>query len=297
MRAAAAGLALVLVIGLSGRIVMPQTVTAVRWPSDGDGFGGWSGLDVAPDGTRFFAVSDAGTATEGTLLRRDGALVGVAAPRPDWLPVIAREPPAIRTRDAEGLDVAPDGAWRVSFEADHRVAVFPAGAARGRRLPVARAFGALRHNYGLEALARAPDGALLALPERSGAAGRPFPVHRFAEGRWSVAATLSRDAGWWVTGADFGPDGALYVLERRFLALGFASRIRRLAPPIAGAMEGTVVYRSPFGRHGNLEGIGIWRDAGGRLRATMVADDNHRRVQRSQIVEVVLPLADGSGDG
>jgi hypothetical protein len=283
----AAGTALV-------RLAAPDTVTAIRWPSDGDGFGGWSGIDVAPDGTRFVAISDSGTATQGMLHRRDGRLAGVTAPRPDWLPPVAGDDPALQVRDAEGLAIAPDGTLHVSFEADHGVATFPAGAARGHRLPVAPAFRRFRHNYGLEALALAPDGALYALPERSRAAGRPFPLYRFARGRWSVPATLPRDPGWWVTGADFGRDGALYVLERRFLGLGFASRIRRLVPPLEGLLAAETVYRSPPGRHGNLEGIGIWRDAAGRLRAVMVSDDNFNAIQRTQIVEVVLPLAAGA---
>jgi hypothetical protein len=113
-------------------------------------------------------------------------------------------------------------------------------------------------------------------------------------GRWTVAARLTHDRDWLATGADFGPDGAFYLLERRFLGVAFASRIRRFdLRDGAGLLDGREVYRSPLGRHGNLEGLGLWRDAAGRLRAVMVADDNHRGWQRGQIVEVTLPLARG----
>ncbi|NBC95641.1 MAG: esterase-like activity of phytase family protein, partial [Deinococcus-Thermus bacterium] len=158
-------------------------------------------------------------------------------------------------------------------------------------------------NAGFEALARDRAGRLYTLPERPPAGYGPmtvFPLYRLdpADGAWTVAARLTHDRDWLAVGADFGPDGAFYLLERRFGGLGFASRIRRFQlDDTEGVTPGALAYRSPLGRHGNLEGIGIWRDAAGRLRAVMVSDDNHKPYQRSEIVEVTLPALASAAAG
>jgi len=41
--------------------------------------------------------------------------------------------------------------------------------------------------------------------------------------------------------------------------------------------------------HDNLEGVSVWRDADGALRATLVSDDNFRFLQQTEIVEYLLP--------
>lgn len=42
--------------------------------------------------------------------------------------------------------------------------------------------------------------------------------------------------------------------------------------------------QSELGRHDNLEGLSVWRDAQG-LRLTMVSDDNFMFFQRTEFVE------------
>ena len=100
--------------------------------------------------------------------------------------------------------------------------------------------------------------------------------------RWSAAA-----------GADFGPDGALYLLEREVRTLGFRSRIRRIDLSDGGTVEGTVVWAPPV-TWGNLEGLSVWTDGEGQMRMTMVADDNFLSVLPGGLVEIVL---DNSGRG
>ena len=39
----------------------------------------------------------------------------------------------------------------------------------------------------------------------------------------------------------------------------------------------------------SLEGLSVWRDANGRLTATMIADNNFSFFLRNQIVEYRLP--------
>ncbi len=261
--------------------------------------GGWSGFDVSADGRAFWAVTDRGYRVDGTLRRADGRLAGISAgPARRLAPL---RPGAPEPADAEGLDAGgPDGAVTVSHEGWTRLRTYRPGetyATWVRDLPDWARF---PRNAGLEALARDASGRVFTLPERPTAPGGTFPLLTYdprpnwAAGTWEVAARITSDTGWAAVGADFGPDGAFYLLEREIVLPGFRSRIRRFdlagatpdAPPI---LHGAVVYRSPLGRHGNLEGIGIWRDTEGRLRATMVSDDNGLLLMRGEMVEIVLP--------
>lgn len=139
--------------------------------------------------------------------------------------------------DAEGLACArpaPRASCDISFEVIHRVAYFsdPEAAAKNRPRPAM--ITALQRNSGLEALAMDPEGRLLAIPERSGDLARPFPVLRLENGRWSIPFALRRDPPYLVVGADFGPDGKLYVLERHFTTIAFRSRCAALHSPTTG---------------------------------------------------------------
>lgn len=275
----------------------PRDVVALPLPYAGP-TGGWSGIDVSADGTRFWAVTDAGRLATGRLVREDGRLTGVEGAAPRALPL----PPDFGRPDAEGIDVSNGETW-ISVEGVNRVYRLPE---TGPMIaaPVPPLSAERLGNTGLEALARDAEGRLHTLPERPPARYGPFPVYpllRFdpETEAWDIVASLAHDPEWLATGADFGPDGALYLLERRFGGIAFSSRIRRfeLGRGEAG-LRGKLVYLSAFGVHGNLEGLAIWRDGAGALRAVMVADDNHKAFQRSEIVEVTLPpLASGADGG
>jgi hypothetical protein len=154
-------------------------------------------------------------------------------------------------------------------------------------------------NRGLEAVARDAEGRVHTLAETPTRAGHGFDLLRLSSGLpwhrrvWEVAGRLTHDRGWAAVGADFGPDGAFYLLERRFVGLGFASRIRRFDLSRLGpdALPGDVLWSSAPGQFGNLEGIALWKDRLGRMRAVMVADDNGWATMRGELVEVGLPEA------
>jgi hypothetical protein len=79
-----------------------------------------------------------------------------------------------------------------------------------------------------------------------------------------VPFTIERRGEFLPVGADFGPDGLFYLLERRFLGIfGLQSRVRRFAidGDTIGAEE-TLLETRPW-THDNLEGISVWRDADG----------------------------------
>lgn len=262
------------------------------WSIADEDFGGWSGIEVAEDGVGFTAISDRGHIVTGRLLRNGrGWLTGV-----DAGPMVALSHVDGGTlprywNDSEGLAIAPDGRVYVSFEAEHRVNAYDDVAAdRATHLPRAEGFASMQNNSSLEALAIGPDGALYTLPERSGQLDRPFDVYRYKDGEWTIPFTIPRREDFLPVGADFGPDGRLYLLERSLSTsqLGFASRVRRFdvdGDTISG--EVTLLTTDPR-QHDNLEGIAVWRDDLEIIHLTMISDDNFRFFQISEIVEYVV---------
>ncbi|WP_235868526.1 MULTISPECIES: esterase-like activity of phytase family protein [Meridianimarinicoccus] len=254
-------------------------------------FGGFSGLVLLPDRAGFVAVTDKGWLAEGRLIR-DGEQV-VAVSDTTLRPLLGRTnaPLTPFMSDAEGLARAADGTLYVSFEGYNRVAALRPGETRTRWIDRHPDFDDLQTNSGLEAVATDPAGRLITLPERSGAWERPFPVFRHDGRAWSQPYTLRRDARFLPVGADTGPDGRLYLLERHFTGFAFASRVRSFAFTDAGLADERLVLETPPGRHDNLEAISVWRDDAGRIRLTMLSDDNFHFLQRTEFVDYAVPAA------
>lgn len=286
--------AIVVVLGLASamavRGILAGTVSVTEWtPFSGDP-GGWSGIEVADDGVRFWLVGDNGDWAEGRTLRdATGYLTGAEVARSQRLLLPDGRPIRPPWQDTEGLALGPDGSFYISREWQHGIERLPQLGTRPTRLPRAPAFRTMPGNVGLEAVAVDATGAIYTLQERPGPLQRTTPLFRFTpDAGWQIVADLPRDGQFSISGADFAPDGALYLLERRFVGIGFTSRIRRVDLAAAPARIATL-YHSPPGRHGNLEGMALWQDAQGRLRALMVSDNNRLTIQRQQLVEVILP--------
>ena len=265
------------------------------WRPGWHGAGGYSALWLDEDGEAFATLSDRGSWVRGRL-RRDATGAVAAVEVEDRGPLLRVDGGALRGAegDAEGLARTADGFF-VSYEGVSRVMRHGADlGAPPRRIPLVREFDGLQFNSGLEALAADAEGRLYAIPERSGAQNRPFPVFRFADGAWTQPFALRRDGRFLVTGADVGPDGRLYVLERDFALIGFRSRVR------SWRLDGTderVELESGLRAHDNLEGIAAWRDRAGRMRLTMISDDNLRAVQHTEFVDYVLGAGTPPGEG
>ena len=250
-------------------------------------FGGWSGLELAPDGVGMVAISDRGTLLRGRILRDDDQITGIEVL---GLGAIRTDQPAESRdvmRDTEGLALGPGGALYISLEGLPRVLRLTSDGP-AVRLPGHPAFDALPSNGALETLAIDPEGRLVTIPEKSSAWRAPFPVWRLEDGTWRTVFSITRDPGFLPVGGDFGPDGALYVLERGFNGLGFRTRVRRFDSGATGVQKGLVVFAAPVLAHDNLEGLAVWRDGRGRIRLTMISDDNFRALQRTEIVEYVI---------
>lgn len=282
-----------LIGGLQGSASPPAPaglLQAFRWQMDDDNFGGLSGLEVWPDGSRFLTISDKGMYTEGRILRDEaGRIVEVTAG--PMRPLRARgEGGLARGRtDSEGLAVAPDGRVYISFEGVARVLEYDRIDGAAQNLPAHPDFAVMQTNSALEALAVDGAGTLYTLPERSGALAKPFPVYRFRNGTWDKPFTLPRRGSFLAVDADVGPDGRFYLLERDFQGLaGFASRVRSFALGEGGLTDERVEMESATGQHDNLEGLSVWRDGAGVIRLTMIADDNFSFFQTTEIVEYRL---------
>lgn len=258
------------------------------WQNEDPRFGGFSGLALSDDGSAFVAVSDRGGIVSGTIDRQDGQITAMASGA-----IVALRDAGGRVldefdADGEGLAVTPVGAIYLSFEANHRVYGVDPETGILQPVPQPQAFQSLQRNSGLEALATDGRGHLIALPERSGKLDRPFPVYRFDGKSWSQPYAVPRRGAFLPVGADTGPDGRFYLLERRFNGLFFATRVRSFAfGDVALEDERTLLETFP-GRHDNLEGLSVWRDDAGRIRITMISDDNFRRFQRTELVEYAL---------
>ncbi len=260
-------------------------VGAFAWDRDASDHGGFSAIEVGPDGRDFVALSDRTGIVRGTFRREDGAITGVEAGPMMPLTDLRGGPMDRDYGDSEGLAMAADGGLYVSFEGTPRVWRYDGDDATG--LPRHPDFDLLAGNRALEALAIDGQGRLYTLPERP-LGDLPFPVWRLDGDAWALAFTLP-DGGYAIAGADFDDRGRLYLLERRFLGVGFQSRVRRVTIGDGRATADDVLLETELRQHDNLEGLAVWRDAEGALRLTMISDDNFNFLQRTEIVEYRVP--------
>ena len=249
--------------------------TPLNGPKGDTDFGGLSGYNIA-DGIRHFLTD------RGHLYALSGEKITKVT-----LQDVNGAPLDRHARDSEGLVALGDGLFAISFEGRHRVDVYNGvTGAIVKTLPLAEGFSRLGSNSGLEALALSPTGELVAIAERSGASERPFPVYVFDGEEWQTTS-ISRRGAFLPVGADFGPDGRLYLLERDYFLSGFRSRIRRFEWRDGEPSGEVILLKTRFWRHGNLEGIAVF-DEGGGLFIEMISDDNFLPVQASERVRYRL---------
>ncbi len=284
-----AALISVLVAAAARADSMVDDIWRLPWREAG---GSLSGLVVSADGSEFVAVSDKGRIVEGRLQRdRDGTgqITTIEITHQGPLRDGNGVPVSGRAIDAEGLTRLPDGSLLVSFEAEHRIDRYETADAAATQIENPRDFRGLQNNSGLEALFSDPDGTVYAIPERSGRLDRPFPVYRYRTGRWSIPFTIPRRPPFLPVGADIGPDGRLYLLERHFHGFpGFSTRIRRFTIQGDTIVEDGTLFESSAGEFDNLEGLSAWRAPDGTLVLTTISDDNNSIFQRTEFVEFRL---------
>ena len=258
---------------------------AVALSADHPAFGGFSGLLVRD--SRLTAVSDTGW---WLMAPFDDGTTGLRPAAGRFVRMHDTDGSAFDKTggDAEGLAVLGDRV-AVSFERDHRIMLHdgtrPVTEIRDRR------FERMSSNSGLEALASLTGGRLLAIGEQALAGGHPAFV--ISPNGTVQAASLPASGRHAVTGADVGPDGRLYVVLRDYVPLvGVSIRIHRyrLGEDGLPLVESREVLAELEGATGidNMEGISVWTDAAGRVRLTLISDDNYSALQRTLIVDFVV---------
>lgn len=260
------------------------------WSMPDKDFGGFSGIEVLDDGRNFVALTDKAMFVTGRFQRDAmGHVIGVKAGA--IRPLIGAKSGkhlSDRRADSEGLAIAADGSAFVSFENRTRVARLQLDTGVVRDIDGHRDFHDLPRNGSLEALAIAEDGTLFAVPEDP--PGPDLPVYVWRDEGWQEKLFLPKRGNFAPVAADIGPDGRFYLLERDFQGIGgFSNRLRRFDLTESGFAGETTLIVTPSARYDNLEGLSIWRDVAGGLRATMISDDNFFFLQQTQIVEFALP--------
>ena len=283
-------IALALVTG-AARAETATFLARYVWHEDTPDFGGFSGIEVSDDGSRFWSQSDRARIISGTFARDPvtDRITGVEAAPLHEVGDANGTPLVFPMTDSEGLARSADGRLFLSFEREARVSELAPDTGRTCDLPAAPAFARMQKNSSLEALAIDDSGALYTMPERSGSLDRPFPVYRFRNGAWEMPFGIPRRGRFLAVGADFGPDGRLYLLERDFDGVfGFRSRVRVFTIRDDRIAAEATLFQTTAPVFDNLEGLAVWRDAEGRIRLTMISDDNFNPLERTEIVEYRL---------
>lgn len=270
--------------------------------SDSRLLGGMSSIRLASDRETFIGVMDTGFWYSGRFERdADGRLADLSTFR--IAPLLG--PGGIQLEqkwesDAEGIAMR-DGDVLVSFERDHRIAVYPAGDPQGSgpRSIVALPFptAELRMNRGIETVAVAPldgplAGATVAVSEMSiNEAGDLYAG--ILDGPERGTFFVRRDPPFAVSDGDFLPAGDLLLLERSFsLTQGLRVRIRRIrgnAIRPGATVDGPVIFEAGFGEQiDNMEGISVNQGADGQVYVLLVSDDNNSILQRNLFLEFRL---------
>ncbi|MCF2906704.1 esterase-like activity of phytase family protein [Octadecabacter sp. CECT 8868] len=253
------------------------------WESDA--VVGLSGLEVSEDGNTFYAVGDRGWYLTGTFDRQEQQIVGMNVTQ--LLPILGNNGLPVSARrigdwsDAEGLAIAPDGTFWISFERWAHVSRYSDPEEAGQWIKDHETFYDYRNNRQLEALAVHPDGTLYTFPERP--AGQGFPIYRLDEDQWSIQGHIAEQDGFSIVGADFDEAGQLYLLERKLIiGLWWQNRVRRLEVNTPEDVE--TLWTGGRGEFFNVEGIAVWRDEIGP-RLTMVSDNNADPDEPTQFIE------------
>jgi hypothetical protein len=270
-------LALALVLG-AGTASAGPTLTYSGQVTLETEVGGLSGIELSQDGSTGLIASDRGQLFKVGIARKDGRLSRIEMS--PWAK------PATLEGDLEGVATLDGKTFFFSFEEDTRVVMLsPNG--QITTLNKHPAFQTFEKNKSLEAVAIRSDGTLFTLPENPSNRSNIYPLFAYQNHNWQIVSGLPRRGSFMTVGADFGPDGLFYILERTVSPFGFRSRVRRFNLNVQGLDEQVLLATLPS-KHGNLEGISVWRDSAGQTRVTMVSDNNFLSALRSEIVEYIL---------
>ena len=253
-------------------------------------FGGLSGLDISPDGRRLIAITDRGTWFMGRLTYDSaGQLSGIS--NTHMQPVIGTDGNPLTGRastDSESIARLIDGSLIIGFEQRHRLSRFTAPDTPAKPVGSPQALGTSPRKGGAEAVTRLWGNELLVLSERL-EAGPGIAAGWVGTDRTWRAVGLRKTGLFHPVGAATRDDGTVFLLERRFTAIGgIAARISRVPPGTiapGGVFEGSELgeLSAPLVAD-YFEGIAVRRDAPGETLIYIISDDNFHSLQRTLLL-------------
>lgn len=256
------------------------------WTVKDANFGGVSALIMDPEGQSLLAAGDHGHYIAAGLLRdATGRITGTTAPVLTPISLASGRPPTRFKTDVEGLSRMADGRIAQAFEGFVRIELAETPQTPPTPLHRWDKFEALFGNQAFEALATLPDGRLMAIAERRAADGTA-DVLLYDGVDWAAGPGLPSLGRFAVSGADVGPDGCLYILDRRYgLAEGFRARVHRMEYA-DGAWQSTTLYTAHPMTGGNAEGLSSWRDGAGNVVLSLVTDNGFLPLTRTRLIEL-----------
>ncbi len=273
------------------------------WRNANVKFGGLSGLKVTQKGKHLITLSDQGTLFEADVSRdpKRGAITGLSISIADALLDRRGNPLSPFRADAEDLAQNAQGDIFVSFEGLARVARYPSTSDDSQKGRIAKdmnvwdRFETRFGNTAFEALVSLPNGDLLVIAEAAIPnidTGPGAPAFAYRDGEWTKAFDIPDPAGFAVSSADIGPDGRLWLLERRVSVTGFVTRIRRFTLQEKDGQlslgDNETLLNAYLGPRDNFEGLSVWLDERGCTIATLITDDGFSRWQRTAVTEFIL---------
>ncbi len=272
-------------------------------------FGGWSGLEIDPDGRRILAVSDAGAWLTAELIYEGQRLKGIKGSRIG--PILAlggKRLAGERDRDAEGVRLLEGtlakGSLLIAFEQNHRVGRFEISD-KGMSQPTgyvkkAAEWGRMIRNKSMESVAvirgGPAKGAIVAFAERmiDSSGQHTGWIWPGGIGGDPQRLSLRRIGDFDITDAASLPDGSLVILERSFAWLsGVKMRMRKIAASDVRAgtvFDGDVLIEADMSYElDNMEGLAIHQAKNGESILTLISDNNFNNcLQRTLILQFAL---------
>ena len=262
-------------------------------------FGGWSDLQVSPDGKTLASISDVGSWLTATVeYDGEGNLIGLKDGRIGSLRGLDGRPLVEKDKaDAEGMALLPDGSWLVSFERHHRIWHYPTLDGIPTAINLPEDFGRQPWNGGVETITALPDGRLIAISEEyevspgqlAGWLGQPVGKNRYTwqSFRYTKIPDFNPTAIRPLPNA--GPNGGFVLLERAFdMVRGV--RIRVMTADAADFRPGNLVTAREIARLAsplavdNLEGVSATKGPRGETLLWLISDDNFNALQRNLLL-------------